>query len=518
MVQKTTSHSNEKMQTPNSKGLTHYVVNGLLWTVSGAGLRGLLQMVILVLLARLLSPDDFGLVGAALVVVGFSNIFSQLGIGPALVQRSSIDENHIRTAFAITLCFGAFLTALVWTGSAHIARFFQMPQLESILHIMALLFIVQSFSVVSESLLRRKLKFDVIAKGEVLSYAFGYCLVGAVMGLMKLGVWALVGAHLAQAVVKNLIYFFMEPHPIRPLFNSKAIKEIMGFGVGVSLSRIGNYFANQGDRMVIGKWLGPEPLGIYGRAYQLVLVPANLLGLTVNKVLYASVSSIQDEQQRYATAYLRCIAALALLLLPVSALWIALSPEIVLLVLGPKWQAAIIPLQILSLGMFFSAFNKIISAFIFARGAVYAFAWHQAVFGISIFGGSWLFYSWGISAVASAVVAALTINFFLLAGLSIKVAAIKWRQFLAIHGRALILFAAILPAAWFVAEQLRKFQAPPFLILVLVCLVAFGIAIAGVVAFPSMILGSEGIWLMQLAAKYIPLKKIWKFNRPDSNG
>jgi teichuronic acid exporter len=173
-------------------GLTRRTVTGLLWAAWGKTAHALLQLAILAVLARLLAPADFGVVSAALVVIGLSSIFSQLGLGPALVQRPELEDRHTDSAFVASIAFGVGLGALVWIVAPHAATFFRIADVKPVLHALAVVFPLQGVSVVAESLAKRELRFRWIANVAVISYGLGYGAVGIALAAYGLGVWSLV--------------------------------------------------------------------------------------------------------------------------------------------------------------------------------------------------------------------------------------------------------------------------------------------------------------------------------------
>ena len=139
---------------------------GLLWAAAEAAARTLLQTLVLVVLAKLLTPADYGVVGAALIIVGISAIFSQLGVGPAIVQRPDLEPRHLDAAFTLSAIFGVLIAGILYGSAPFFAQFFKMPTLGPVLQALAVVFPITGFGVVSESLLQRDLRFDRIARGD----------------------------------------------------------------------------------------------------------------------------------------------------------------------------------------------------------------------------------------------------------------------------------------------------------------------------------------------------------------
>ncbi len=206
------------MTSDGRTGLTSRTVSGLLWTAWGKGGHALLQVVVVVVLARLLRPMEFGVVSAALVVIGFSAIFSEIGLGPALVQRPDLETRHLQAAFSTSFLFGLVLAGMISGGAPLLADFLRIPQVAPVLRALAWLFPLNGLAVVPEALMRRQLRFRWLANLEVLSYGAGYGLVGTTLALLGFGVWALVAGNFAQAVLRLAVLLVAQrPPPFRLL-------------------------------------------------------------------------------------------------------------------------------------------------------------------------------------------------------------------------------------------------------------------------------------------------------------
>ena len=484
--------------------LTHRTLSGFFWMSLGSGAQAILQLVVLMILARLLSPADFGVVAAALVVLGFSVIFSQLGVGPAIVQRNTLEPEHLRMAFTLSVLFGLVLTALIWMFAVEISNFFRISDLTPVMRVMSLMFLFQSISIVSESLLQRELKFRNLAAIDVISFAIGFGGFGVVLAIMNYGVWSLVAAYLAQTVLKTVILLFSQPHPKKPILHKQAFLDLMNFGGGFTLARIGNYLAGQGDNLVVGRYLSAEALGVYGRSYQLMSVPASLFGQVVDKVLFPAMAKVQQEPKRLEKAFRRGVALIALMILPSSAVLYFLAPELVYVMLGPDWNGVVVPFQIFSIGMLFRTSYKMSDSISRATGAVYRRAWRQAVYALLVIGGAYYGQQWGLAGVASGVLGAITINFLLMAELSLSLAKMKWRHFIAAHGSAILLTIIITPEIWWIANLLRELRFSAIEILILATLIILLSVFFLALLFPRLILGKDGLWMMQTLFTYLP--------------
>jgi PST family polysaccharide transporter len=230
---------------------------------------------------------------------------------------------------------------------------------------------------------------------------------------------------------------------LRPSLNLRASRDLLSFGFGHSLAQLGLVLSQQSDNLVVGRWLGPAALGIYGRAYNLMVLPATVFGKIVNRVLFPIMAQVQNERERLAGGYERALAIVALVSLPVSAtLWIV-APEFIPALLGPKWTAVVLPFRLFTISLFFRMSSKVSDACTKAAGAVYSRALIQGIYAAMVFVGALIGQRWGIGGVAIAVSIVMGINWMMMAALGQKVTGLSWARFLRAHSPS-VLFAALL--------------------------------------------------------------------------
>lgn len=484
--------------------LSHLTLMGLLWTLLGTGSQLFLQLIAVLVLARILTPRDFGIVSAALVVVGFSATFSRLGVGPAVVQRPTLTHRHLTTGFTLSILSGALMGAAIYAAAPLIADFFLIPELTLVVRALSFKFLLEAASVMPESLLQRELMFKKLSTVEFVAFAAGFAATGVTLALLGAGLWALTLAYLGQALVRSIILIIIKPHPMRPELHYQEFKDLIFYGGGFTAARIGNYIGTQGDKMVVGRWLGAESLGVYGRAYQLMVAPANDLGTVMDNVLFPAMAQVQDHQDRLRTGFRRGIAAVALLMLPLGVLCFVLAPEIIDLLLGPAWSAAVDPFRFFALGLLFRTSYKMSDSISRATGSEYRRAWRQWVYAILVTGGAYVGSSWGLEGAAIAVLIAIGANYVLMAHLSLSVAAMSWSEFILAQTPALVLSVLIGVMTWFLAGYLRGAGFPGLETLV-VTLAAAGVAFVGLIRLlPRLVLGEDGLWLLRTIAGFFP--------------
>ncbi|WP_293612380.1 lipopolysaccharide biosynthesis protein [Ponticaulis sp.] len=386
---------------------------GAVWLLSGGITRVIIKTVVLAILARILTPADFGVLGACMTLFAFTEVFMQLGVAPALVQKENLSEQDIHTGLLITVSLSVLFAGGVFWLSPDLASFFSFPDLQAPFQVVALTFPLIALGTVSGALLQRNLKFKLIAMIEVSSYAFGYGLVSVSLALAQWGFWALIVGQVAQFVLRNFLLFVASKHSLSFHFDVDSARSLLNFGVGATLARIFNYFAANGDYLVVGRTLGVDYLGLYTRAYFLIQQPANLIGQIVNNVLFPILSVIKSDIERVIRIYQGGVFLVFLSSGLGSVLLFFSAKEIVLLLLGEQWTSLVLPFQILLIGLPFRIAYKIGNTVIKASGAVYMLALWQFCYAVLIIAGAFYGARYGLNGVAAFVTGAMILGYFL---------------------------------------------------------------------------------------------------------
>lgn len=413
-----------------AENLTKQTFIGFFWQFGGTVFKFALQLGVLMILARLISKGDFGIVQSALVVVGLSKLVSQMGVGPALIQRDKLTDLHIRSGATLTLLLSMFFFLLVFFGSGLLADFFRMSELETVLRVVALLFIIEGITTVSQSLLLRDMKQKILVQIDFISYFVGYGVVAVAMAYYGFGLWSLIIGQIMQSILKCILSYYKSQHSLRPYWGKKEIKDLLYFGGGFTIAKLFNYFANQGDNIIAGRYLGADALGIYSRAYSIMVNPVSLIGTSLDKVLFPAMSARQNQPDRLIEAFVNGSKMITFLCIPISFVIIFAAPEIINVMLGDKWGEAIVPLQILTAGLIFRMGYKMGDCLSRATGNVYSRAKRQFVYAICVVVGCYIGSFWGIEGIAYGTLFAITVNYILMIHLSLVILKISWIYFL----------------------------------------------------------------------------------------
>jgi PST family polysaccharide transporter len=324
---------------------------GLRWSAVGQLGRQGLTLVTTVLLSRLLGPESFGLMSMAVVVLGFLELFRDLGSGAAVVQRRELDPPLLSTLFWLNLAAGIVCAALLVAVAPLAALAFREPLIVPLLQALAVGFVIGGLGVVQQALLQRAVAFRAIA-GVELTAALCGALVALALALRGAGVWSLVAQSLVTTLVATPLYSLLSGFRPRLRFEPAALRGVAGFSGGLVGYNLVNYLARNADNLLIGRFLGPGSLGLYSLTYKLMLFPVQLLAQIAARVLFPVLSRVEDDQ-RFRRIYLELCAVIALVAAPVYVAMGAMSEPLTLALLGPEWAGAAPLLAILApVGLF----------------------------------------------------------------------------------------------------------------------------------------------------------------------
>jgi O-antigen/teichoic acid export membrane protein len=305
------------------------------------------RAVVSVTLARLLGPRELGLAGMALAFSALGQAFADAAVSSAIVQRRDLSELDRSTAFWMTLCAGAALTALGVATSRLVAGFFGEPRVGALFAVMSCGFLVGAAGAVPAALLARALDFRRLELCGIAGRSLGAVVaVGAAVG--GTGAWAIPAQMLATMVVTGVLLWLATSWRPRAVFSRVSMRELGSFGLDVLGSRLFFYLQRNVDNLIVGRALGASRLGAYALAYNLMMLPFAQLVDPLRTVLFPVLSSIQGDRARVAALWLRSTRALVALVLPIQLGLLVAAPDFVAVVLGGRWRAAVGPIQVLA--------------------------------------------------------------------------------------------------------------------------------------------------------------------------
>lgn len=326
--------------------LTFRTLKAVLWSGTSQ-LTGLgLQIIIGAVLARLLFPEDFGMLGMVAVFSGFVGMFQELGLGAAIVQRKDITEEHLSSVFLTNIVAGLFLSIVMLGLAPGIAYFYGEKRLTLITLVLGTRFFISSFGIIQRTLLTKQLDFKKLAIIDIFSEALAG-VSAIILAFMGVGVWSLVIQSLVSSMASVIILWFWSEWQPHLAFCWKSLKELAGYGFNLMGFRFVNYFNRNLDNLLIGKFLGAASLGYYGKAYSIMLLPIQNISWTISRALFPAFSIIQDDLPRVREKYLQTNKYVSMITFPMMMGLLVLAPETIRILFGHKWESSIILLQIL---------------------------------------------------------------------------------------------------------------------------------------------------------------------------
>ena len=316
------------------------IISGIGWTTAGRAVRESANFVVGIILARLLDPEAFGLIGMVFVFVQFARIFSNLGFTGAVVQRKEVTEEQLSTIFWVNLGASLAVTLLLILAAPLIAEFYNEPRLTPIVIIISLSIGVGSLNDLQTGLLWRSMQFRRQALINT-SSALTSSVVAIIMALAGFGVWSLVAQLVVGSTVNVLVMWFTTPWKPRLMFNLASAKDIMKFGFSLQGFELANYSVRNVDNLLVGRYLDVVTLGIYRIAYKYMMMVNNLINPVLRPVLVPALSRIQDEHERLRIIYVKINQVLAFVTVPLAIGLIVTADSFVLALLGSKWEQTI---------------------------------------------------------------------------------------------------------------------------------------------------------------------------------
>ncbi|WP_172200206.1 MOP flippase family protein [Saccharibacillus qingshengii] len=328
-----------------------------------------IQLLQLVALSRILSPVDYGLMSMTMVVVAAAVNLTDVGISNAIIHRQDVSRNHLSSLYILNLATGAFIAAVIFFSAPLVVWFYQEPELLNPVRWMALLCLLPAFGQQFEVLFRKELKFDNIAKIQIVSYFVGFVLAvgGALAGM---GVYALVLSNLGNAFVKSGLLVMQGWKKWTPAlhFANKDLKGYLSFGVYQMSSNVIQSLMSNIDYILIGRIYGTQTLGYYSFAFQLCTMPVLKLTPLINTVSLPIYAKMQDNMERLRSGYIKTIALVSYLNAPIYLGLLVTAPMLVPFIFGAKWEPSITLIQVLAIAMLLRSLIVPIQPLLQAKG------------------------------------------------------------------------------------------------------------------------------------------------------
>jgi len=329
------------------RSVRELVLRGVSWKLASQVVVQVARVAFALVLARLLTPEEFGLAAMALVIAGFVIAFSDLGLGAALVQRRQIDEQDRSTVFWTGVGVGVLLTLAGVVLAGPISVFYGEPAVHGLMAVLSLSFLVTALGATQRAVLTREMDFRRLELCAIAGVVVGgiVSVAGASVGW---GPWALVAQQLTTTVISTAVLWLVSSWRPRWTFSLPSIRGLGGYGASVLGTRIVYRAQESALPLVIGRFLGAAALGIFTIAYTIILVPLTRLAIPIGEVLFPAFSRMQDERERASELWIRALAVLAAICAPAMVGLAVVAPDFVEVLLGNQWSDAVPVVQILA--------------------------------------------------------------------------------------------------------------------------------------------------------------------------
>jgi len=423
--------------------LNGHTVRGGIKTFGAQVFGFLLNVASVAILARLLSPHDYGLVAMVTAVTGLLGMFKDAGLSMATVQQDTVTHEQVSTLFWVNVGLSLVLMLLVAALSPLIAAFYHEPKLQPITLAIAAMFIFDGLAVQHQALLRRQMRFGILAKIQIFSAFIGLA-TAITAALLGAGYWALlIQGAAAQVVSTGFTWGYTRWLPGRPQRGVGTLKMLKFGGYLTGFSFV-NYFARNADNVLIGNAWGSNALGLYTKAYGLLLMPIQQINGPISAVAIPALSRLQNDPEQFRKFFIKILSIICFTTFPLVAWMIVCRKEIILLFLGPQWEGAIPIFAVLALSAFFQPIGNI-------SGVLYISLGHtKRMFKWGLMGCSWLVLSifiglpYGAIGVATAYSIAMALMMLPMISYAIQDTNIRYSDFYsAIKMPALSTLAAI---------------------------------------------------------------------------
>lgn len=379
-------------------------------TLASQGMSVVVQLASTVILARLLSPEDYGIMAMVLAITAFAELFRDMGLSAAAVQKKSLSRAQQSNLFWLNVSMGMLLTIAVASSSPLVAAFYKKPELVVVTLVLSSKFLISSLGTQAGAMLVRQMQFGRKAfatiSGSVVTLA-----VAVTMAIQGYSYWSLVWGNVIGGVCTTLLLFILSP--FRPSLPSRGsgVREMVKFGANVTAFNFVNYFHRNLDNILIGRVWGTEILGLYSRAYGLLLLPINSIRAPINAVAFSALSKLQGDPDAFRNYYLRTTSLLALLSMPLTSFLFVCSRPVIELALGSAWLGVTPIFSVLAIASFIQPASGFAGSLLLSLGRGRRFlacgAFNAGFFAVAFLIGV----QWGAIGVAISYAAA---NYFIL--------------------------------------------------------------------------------------------------------
>lgn len=316
------------------------------------------QFISTIILARMLSPNEYGIIGMVAVMISFAGLFKDLGLSAASIQKGKLTHEQMSNLFWVNISVGALLSIIVACSAPFVAAFYGRPELVPLTWLLSVNFFLSSLGTQHGALMQRELEFEKKAYASI-SSSIVTLVVSIVLAMKGFSYWSLAWGTIAGAVSSSFLLFCFSSFRPSRWSGFKSIKSLLKFGANVTAFDFLNYFHRNTDTILIGKFWGAEVLGLYSRAYQLLMFPIVRLRAPIASVAFPVLSRLQDEPEAYRRYFRRIIYLLAVSSMPLMAFLFVVSEDFIRVAFGDEWMEAAPIFSILAVTAFIQPVSSI---------------------------------------------------------------------------------------------------------------------------------------------------------------
>ena len=354
---------------------------GFRWNSISLIFSAITKIIMMIILARLFTPGEYGIMGLILIVIGFGTLFSDIGVSGALIHYQKVSQQQLSTLYWLSFIVGFSIFLIFILIAPLISMFYNEPDLTLFVRITAIIFLITPLGQQFETLFRKELVFKPLAKIEILDSTI-LIFITILLAYFGWGVMSVLVGYITKTIVKSVLIFFIGLKFWKPLFEIglSEMRNFLSFGLYQMGERSLNYFNSNIDKILIGKFLGFVSLGYYNIAYNLILYPITLINPIFNRVSFPYFSKIQNNTRALREKFFDLINNISFINFPIYLLLIIIAPYFVPLIYGPQWYPSIILVQILSVVGIFRCIGNPIGSLLLAKGyARLGFLWNAIV-------------------------------------------------------------------------------------------------------------------------------------------
>lgn len=496
------------------------IKRSLLWMFSSQGLLSAMQLAVLMVLGRLLTPAEFGAVTIFLSIAHISGHLASVGFGPALVQNQAVTPRHVGTAITVAAMAGILCGVTVYLLRIPILNLFQLPGKTGLASLFILLCPVTSLHLVFRSLMQKHARFRSISIVEAVSFLLFYALPAILLARAGFGPTSVILAFVLNLAVNTTAFCFILRPPIRPTFHLNSVRDLSRTGLGFGLGEFVSMAAQNLDKLIVGVLLGPVAVGLYGRAYTLMLAGVHILTAPLDAVMFPTFAAAQQGSDRLRELLAKTQVLVMFLCLPASLLMITAPEGIIRVMLGPNWSEAASLLRVFGLLLLIRAQSRAVDSVLRARGLVYRRLVLMLIFCLLMIGFVALGSAHGLPGIAIGVTLAFLCHWLLVIHSVVRDIQLTWRTYLSWFGQPLLWSAAVILSLMLIRSLWPALLTSPILHLAVAGLWITSVFASTLAWRPALLFGCQAFRARALLADLLhePLRKLGFIRSPKAPG